>query len=1364
VARVVDWAGNSSESVTVATPILLDTTPPAVSVSLGGLRSSGSRFYLNDTAAFTLEYTCEDEDSSSTAQFALVETAENAPEPTWVSDFPQLKARLVQGKTYEIALRGTNAAGASREVYSTPFTYDTSAPEGLVAQGAVLSDLASGEQVGIHVEAIDAESSVESFKLSLGSTPGGNDLTALIPGNLGGYLVQEAAGSNAEFGFTVPQIADGRYYVSLEATNGAGLATSSRIDGLVFSVNNSLEKLIVNGQGRYTSSADTLRASWSYSGSREPVGYSYRIVGAGGTIRDWIQTTSTWVVETGLGLVHGDSYHFEVRAVFADSSMTPAVSGESVTVDLTLPQFDPTAGFTLPTACTSNDLEIGWKLSDGESGIKSIRAILERIDESGDIVRVVDESIRLPVSETASGVRLSSDADGNPLALPTGTRLLITLRVTNGAGATVDKAASAIMIDNSPPPVPVVVDQGNVINTAQYLVANWLWTANDSESGTTGFQWALVVSPGALGTAEWHDAATGRRVDLMDTPDIGGQYRVHQSVWYFAVKARNGAGLESVGFSDGITYDATAPYVAEVKLIGAGAGGEAAELNYITDASNLAVYIGAIEDVSAQGLHYEVDAGVLEYGVWTPTAAETMVSDTQPIPVEASAVVAGKVNVFRAQVVNEAGLVSEYGFTEGVVLDAARPVVTGLQGRIAGDDLYFDWNVVEGVTPITGFKVELLTAAEAAGGPVGSKWVDIGSLRSMSYNRARDGLVSGEYVFFVKALNAANLESQVVSKMLVFDTSVPRILSVTFPRFASSSVAVHANVAAGGSGVSGYQYAVGTFENPACYSGDWIEIGVRNAVLDHTVALSALSVPVSDGAVIRVSLRVRSGAGVWSQETISAPITIDKTKAATPVVSASVYTTSRIKIDGISIASSDAQSGITRLRMGVVGAAGQGMPGGAFEQPVGTGGDFIPDLVLSGITLQDLALGEGGEYYIAVQTQNGAGDWSAIGYSAKITVDSIAPTLSFVEGASVVVNYGPATIHYTSSEQAMVDFTIIDPSGASEKISGVNATAGVNTFVVNRINEGTYTVRAVPMDAAGNMGEIGGEAATIRVRINAAPKISLLPFETTPGKPLELKAVVYDPDGDGISSWSWSLGDGSPSSSEASPIHAYYQISPTAQQSVYMVVLTAVDALGKSTTEVTSVTVENTRSGKLYTNEYWTGVHTITGVVTVPTGLTLTIVNAEVTADGGLPRPEVQNVGIVVEGSLNISGGSLLQSTGGVLWKGIYVTGTLEAADTTITGAERAVVVVSGATAALMSVSLKDNLIGVHVLGGSLDLESCLIEGNLEYGVKEDAKGAYRLLNNRFHANTVDYYDVDLTGIGMERLNSTGTNAGNIRE
>ena len=100
-------------------------------------------------------------------------------------------------------------------------------------------------------------------------------------------------------------------------------------------------------------------------------------------------------------------------------------------------------------------------------------------------------------------------------------------------------------VDVTPPSAPVVTDDGDLTFDSTQLHAKWV--SEELESGIVEYEYAIGTTPGGTNVVNWTSAG--------GTPEVthsGLNLEIGTS-YYFAVKARNGAGLLSEsGFSDGI--------------------------------------------------------------------------------------------------------------------------------------------------------------------------------------------------------------------------------------------------------------------------------------------------------------------------------------------------------------------------------------------------------------------------------------------------------------------------------------------------------------------------------------------------------------------------------------------------------------------------------------------------------------------------------------------------------------------------------------------------------------------------------------------------------------------------------------------
>jgi len=181
----------------------------------------------------------------------------------------------------------------------------------------------------------------------------------------------------------------------------------------------------------------------------------------------------------------------------------------------------------------------------------------------------------------------------------------------------------------------------------------------------------------------------------------------------------------------------------------------------------------------------------------------------------------------------------------------------------------------------------------------------------------------------------------------------------------------------------------------------------------------------------------------------------------------------------------------------------------------------------------------------------------------------------------------------------------------------------------------------------------------------------------------------------------------------------------------------------------------------------------LTGIVQVPAGLTLTLDRAAVTVAGNLSQATTPGSIAILQGGIVVdSGGNLtVANAGGVsqfasaalgyYWRGVQVAGTVQGSGLEVDQAERGFILMPGGSLAISALTLNNNLIGIHLLGGSLSLSGGTLSGNAEYGIKEDAPGSYRVTNMVFTNNVVGYYKLGKTGISTSELNAIPGNGGN---
>ena len=1308
-----DAAGNRSE-VQYLGPIILDTSAPEAILTLAGLTGSGSSFYLADSNK--LSATCiarDDQSGIAGTLFAILDAGSGEAFSPWGTWENVKKTQLTPGKSYQVAAHVTNKAGLVTEVKSEKFIYDNTAPQNLTLSGPT-NPVASGEPMAFTANATESESSIVQYRLSIASTDG-VIITTATDGNQDGWLVQ----SGNQFRFELPSATDGAYSVTVEAVNAAGLKSSATLS---LNVSNSQEKVLVSDQGPYSGFGDKLTGWWKYIGSKTISNYQYRIVNSDGqALTDWTNTNDTQVTADNVKLESGKTYRFEVRVNFSDGSSLTGVSS-GVTVDTTIPVINT---LNTPAYSTSENLAFTWEASDSESGIAGTWVALGSsyygTDITGGWVQV-----------NGNSSSLTRDVNGKPLNLTNGKSYYLTLRVLNGAGLESEKAAPGVIINNAAPPTPLVTDQGDYINpTKQPLKANWIWTPSDVNGGKVTYQWALIPYGAGTAGATWTEVGQDTEVSLSD-PDLpdGANYR-------FAVKATNQAGLSSTGYSDGIMIDKNAPVIPEVTLNQAINLGESQKATYITNANDLTLSINSYDLNGVTVYQYT-------YGAKSDISDSTdyNTSNTGTFPVNPT-VSGEEVTVYKAVCSDGATNLSQAGYSSGVILDTGAPQITNVTGAVSGNTLIFNWDVVSSTSPVVSYEYALVPEARMNETP--ATWTSSALDRSIAIDGTN--LADGKYRLLVRALNAAGTYSRRgngewgVSAGIILDRQAPVMdaSALAYPIYVDNQITVTATASDNLSGIGGYQYALGTLNSPTLYSGGWIDVAGATGSVEFNVPTTS----VPHNSLVYLMVRAKDNVGLWSTALVSQKILIDHTAPETPVLSygSGSYSTSKTQVSGITFISSDPESALTHYRMGIVAA-----PGGEWQS--------IQEAPLEQFdnTLPYLNLTEGQVFRIAIQTCNGAGVWSAAGYSGAITVDTIAPELTFPQGeTTLVLNTPPLTIGYTLSEAANVQFTLSAPDRTAE-VSTISAAAGENSFIFNQSTPQTYTLTAEPKDLAGNL----GTAKTQTIRVNAPPQITLTPLNTTPGAVVIFNAAVSDPDGHPVS-YLWDPGDGGEDLSGVVATHSY------AKTGTYTLTLRVTDNDGGVRVATTTVTVGNTASGTLYADETWSGTQYIYGDVTVPAGITLTVlpgtqVIVNGTADSGFT--------IDIKGSLNITDSgrtvSFVSSSGQAgSWKGIYLEGRATLDGVTVKDAERGLTVVSGSTASLSNCIFQNNQAGLHVYGTAPAVGGCAFLDNTLYGIKEDEGGRPVVKDCTFSGNGMDYYSEKDTDLTIDEVNQIPGNSGN---
>lgn len=1312
--------GTWSEFV-LSEPVFVDGSPPEVRIDeiTGGVKAQNA-IYLTDFGKLELSSTTLDPHSGIVGiAYAISEQPKVTGKEKWRATIPQLASEVKVGVPFYLLMQATNAVGLKSVCFSPALIIDNTPPQivDFSDEGEVA---ASSRRLVFNVTVAEPESALAEVQYCLGTAPGSNDLSINLPGSVAGWFQLEAplAGVTREFAIGGLEFLTGEYFATVRATNVVGLSSQLATDGIFVDLSQPARPVVID-DGLYSPDKESFHAWWHLT--RKPSGkleaYDYHLLDSEGkevfpwrTIEVDNHELPVEINEHSLTLIDGRKYYLEVKARYEDGSESPLGVSDGIIIDSTPPE-----NIIIHHARYSPAelLEFTWQAEDKISGLRKASYAIGTTRGGSEITGGF-----LPLELARKKVACFE------LDLLEGNIYYVTISVLNGAGMEKRVSSDGFIVDSPPPPPPKVVDQGLYTNDNTQLSANWLWTASDPESETIAYAYALLEKRDVDAATVWHDIGleTKVTVDNLALPD--------GSVCYFAVRATNGAGLVSIGFSDGIIVDTSAPGLPRIDDF----------VDYITS-------VPATLRALIYGFDYESGIESYEYCLGTeaepaklvpPTVIETG-ADSVLVELPGLALIDGTRYYFTVNAKNNAGLISASSISDGIMVDLGFPKITSVQ--VEGEytrkktELACFWTATPSASKIIGYQYAIVTDPNQLGE---INWVDNGLDRLLV---AKDlELEDGKtYYFLVRAQNAAGTwtpNSQIgKSAGIVVDASSPPVPEVFVNNlytagdlfFTWSGEDPH-------SGIASWQYAIGIVRGGAELTG-WVTVTEKNK---RTMALTDL--PVVHGENYFITVRSQNRAGAWSDFGYSKLIIGDCTPPTTPLVTApGAYLTDKERIVGARWQSEDPQSGIAAWRYALAQET-TGVP--LFGEARSS---QRAELTWN---LENLDLQEGETYYLAVQTQNSLGNWSAIGWSSAMLVDTIPPRI-MPEAPEFVANAETVAIPWEITEAAKVTITCQRPDGSKSEET-YNVDPGQHFYEANCPLVGLYEICFVPVDLAGNT----GEQVLVSLRKNALPEIMpLFDRQVRKGEPFSLLASAHDPDGE-IVSFFWDLGNGAEKAGERLDDFSYPEVG------VYTVTLIVTDNDAASSSLSFKITVSNTSAGTLYLNETWSGAHQLTGDVMVPVGVKLTILSGtQIQASAG--------VSLRVLGELLAEGQELtpiiFAKAGLEAWRGII----LERCE----NAEFSWVQVSGARAGLAIIQsqaklreskFEKNELGLHLYNSAPLVENCSFFENALYGIKED-QGAKPIVRNcLFHQNAVgDYYHLLKTIIAADELNSLGENSGN---
>lgn len=308
-------------------------------------------------------------------------------------------------------------------------------------------------------------------------------------------------------------------------------------------------KPVVTDDGAYTTAIAQLHATWTSSDPESGIAeYQYLIrqdSTSGAIIVNWTSTgTTASVTRTGLSLLQGKWYYFQVKAKNGAGLWSAVGSSNGIKVDTTA----PTAPGLLQEGSSTTDLDyddngsytVYWvAASDGESGI-SFYEVQERVGSSGSWTSLTN-------SRTSTNFSVSGRLDK--------TTYFYQVCAKNKAGlwGPWSSVSDGILVDKTVPSAVTVIDDGVTTYSATSLRTTWT-TSSDAESGIVDYQYR-IRQDSTSGTVIVDWTSVGLSIGVTKT----GLSLIVGKKYYVGVRAKNGAGLySSARYSDGITVQADA--------------------------------------------------------------------------------------------------------------------------------------------------------------------------------------------------------------------------------------------------------------------------------------------------------------------------------------------------------------------------------------------------------------------------------------------------------------------------------------------------------------------------------------------------------------------------------------------------------------------------------------------------------------------------------------------------------------------------------------------------------------------------------------------------------------------------------------
>ncbi|XP_068693727.1 uncharacterized protein [Montipora foliosa] len=543
--------GAGLTSVMSSKKLMFDITPPSLGMVIDGVEHDIDFTDSMDSLEISWKGFKDEESGISRCWWSLIEqtASDNSSafgngtvvltQSVGISgNLSRQNLSLVPGAKYISKITCTNGDGFSSTSSSDGIIVDVTPPSpGLIHDGSSLqSDIQYQSSTSV-VEAAwapfgDGESGVVKYRWGIGTSPDFTDLMNFADVGIATTVRKD----------NLTLTHGKRYYVTIEATNGAGITSHGWSDGFLVDVSRPELTELSRGPRIWLVHGDSLKASWK---SRDPESGVFKTEFCVGTVAVGCQLksmtelpwNSTDLTCDDCPLNHLGAYFLTVRVTNGAGLFTLS-STEEIKVDLTAPLLGDVIPVNEVTQCVSNCLLIAnvTSFADDESGVKWCSYAIRN-------------STHFTTNYTNIGLNKTIEAEG--LQLVAGEKYYVTLRCENNVGVVSEKVSTApILVDDTPPTKgSVIVSPDRThdvfgIHSSCHLFNKTLrayWYGfNDEESGIDGFRIAVGKQPNTTDVLPFQEVGITTNVTLSQNNAAG---LFEGDIVYVTVQSRNPAGL-----------------------------------------------------------------------------------------------------------------------------------------------------------------------------------------------------------------------------------------------------------------------------------------------------------------------------------------------------------------------------------------------------------------------------------------------------------------------------------------------------------------------------------------------------------------------------------------------------------------------------------------------------------------------------------------------------------------------------------------------------------------------------------------------------------------------------------------------------